>query len=297
METDVNKLTVEEKLAAAVESSTTETEKEGTKAEEKDTPENRIPQSRFNEVNSALKETKAAEAQAKQQLAEAQASLVRMAELLENKEKDVATLNEIKSYVNDPNMAEHIYAIDRKLKGIEDDVKSGETTPEDASKKVQALVESAREEMIDTQADIQADALITKAESLAERILASLPKEYNDQDKTILGDLWQDKMNWEAAVANPENLANILTSSFQEVVDRYGVPRGALFTADEVKEYQPEVVTPKTPEQELQEEMAKNWGGIVKKELPGGKTVVTPELSDEDFNAALAKAIRIANKR
>ncbi|KKK72069.1 hypothetical protein LCGC14_2907610, partial [marine sediment metagenome] len=146
---DVN-TEVEEKLAAAAteESSTTETKEEVTTVEETDEKgENRIPQSRFNEVNSALKEAREAQETTVTQLAESNQKLIELTDLLQAKSEDVDTLNEIKSYINDPEMADHITAIDNKLKGIDADVDKGKTTPEDAIAKTQKLLQTAKEEM------------------------------------------------------------------------------------------------------------------------------------------------------
>jgi len=283
-------LTVEEKLeraavasstkAAVVESDTDEAVSEGS--------DNKIPYKRFTEVNSALKEARASEAEARQALLASQDKLVRMAELLEAKEDDVRTLNEIKSYVNDPSMKDHVMAIDAKLRGIELDVKTGETTPEDGLAQAKALIEKTREEVLDTRADIQADALIQKADSIAERLLASLPKEYNEQDRSIISDLFAEKVNWDDAVANPAQLSSILTKGFQDTIDRYGVPRGAMFSTEEVQEILPDPADAEmTPEQELEAILGMEWGKTTEVETKGGTKHVA-ELSDEAFIDAMA---------
>jgi len=297
--TDVNGLTIEEKLeraaaasstkATVVESDTEEAVHEGS--------DNKIPYKRFSEVNSALKEARASEAEARQALLASQDKLVRMAELLEAKEDDVRTLNEIKSYVNDPIMKDHVLAIDAKLRGIELDVKTGETTPEDGLAQAKALIEKTREEVLDTRADIQADALIQKADSIADRLLASLPKEYNEQDRAIISDLFTEKVDWDAAVAKPDQLSSILTKGFQDTIDRYGVPRGAMFSTEEVQEILPDPAdAPMTPEQELQAILNMDWGKTTEVETKSGTKKVA-ELSDEAFSDAMAQIIRRANGR
>jgi hypothetical protein len=260
--------------------------------------ENRIPQSRFNEVNSALKEVREAEAEARNQLAESNDKLVRMAELLEAKEADVQTLNEIKSFVNDPEMADHVLAIDAKLRGVEVAVDKGEIEPEDALKETRAILEAAQEEMRDTQADIQADQLISKADQIAERLLQALPEEYNAEDLSVINDLFTEKVDWDAAVANPDHLAEILTEGFQETIDRYGMPRGALFETDEVEALvEDNVADSQTPEEELLALMDLPWGDVRETEYEDGTVGVDPEMSDEDFNTVLAQTIRLAHQK
>ncbi len=296
---DVN-TEIEEKLAsaAAAESSTTETVETSTTEEVTETEEkgeNRIPQSRFNEVNSSLKEAREAQEATVAQLAESNDKLVRMAELLEAKDDDVNTLNEIKSYINDPSMAEHVKAIDAKLRGIEEEVETGESTPDQALERTNALLEQTREEVADAQASVQAEQLVTKADIIAEKLLEQLPEEYNEQDRSTITSLWTNGMDWDEAVADPDNLAELLTRDFQAVIDEYGVPRGSLVTTEEAEEN--ETVTAQTPEQELEAVMGLDWGATKEVATKAGGTRVEADLSDDAFNAAMAKIIRTAHGR
>ena len=214
-----------------------------------------------------------------------------MAELLELKEQDVQSLNEIKSFVNDPAMADHVYAIDNKLKGIEAEVESGETTPDQAMDRTRELLETTREEIADVQATAQAEALVARADVIADKLLAQLPEEYNEQDRSVIQDLWTDKMDWDRAVANPDALSDILSEGFQDTLNRYGTPRGALFTGEEVEELTPEPATePASPEEKLAELMDQNWGSVKETDLGDGRTTVQAEKSDDEFNAAMAQA-------
>ena len=291
---DVNAQSVEEKLEAAVASSNTETVEEETEEAE----DNRVPYERFKEVNSAYKDSRESQDLLTQQLAEQNDKLVRMAELLELKEQDVQTLNEIKSFVNDPAMADHVYAIDNKLKGIETEVEAGEITPEAAQDRTRELLETTREEIADVQATAQAEALVARADVIADKLLAQLPEEYNEQDRNVIQDLWTEKMDWDAAVAYPDSLSDILSEGFQDTLNRYGTPRGALFTGEEVEELTPEPATePATPEEELAALMDQNWGGVNETDLGDGRTAVAAEKSDDEFNAAMAEIIRKAHGR
>jgi hypothetical protein len=298
--TDVNELTVEEKLALAADSSATETVEEETTKEaegaEEGTKDNRVPYKRFAQVNETLKETRAQAEATQAQLADSQAKLVRMAELLEAKDDDVRTLNEIKSFVNDPDMKDHVLAIDAKLRGIEQDVEDGTVEPDEALERAKALLEETREEVADTAADLQADALIQRSDIIAEQLLNALPKEYNEQDRAIIEDLFTDRVDWDSAVAYPDQLSEILTQGFQDTINRYGVPRGALFTGQEVEELIPDEATRLTPEQELEQEMSKDWGALKEVEV-NGVTKTVAEMTDEEFNAVQAKIIRTAHGR
>ena len=298
-ETDVNEQTVEEKLEAAVASSNTETVEEETTEEVVEGTESKtIPYKRFSEVNTKLKDAKESGDLLQIQIAEQNDKLVRMAELLELKEQDVQTLNEIKSFVNDPDMADHVYAIDNKLKGIETEVESGDLDPDEAQDRTRELLEQTREEIADVQATASAEALVARADVIADKLLAQLPEEYNEQDRTVIQDLWTEKMDWDAAVADPDSLSDILSEGFQETLNRYGTPRGALFTGEEVQELTPEPVTETlTPEQELEALMDQNWGAVKTETSASGKTTLIPEKSDDEFNDAIAGLIRKAHGR
>ena len=298
-EKDVNAQSVEEKLEAAVASSTTETVVEETPEVDEDGKESKtVPYPRFKEVNTALKDSKASGDLLTEQLAEQNDKLVRMAELLELKEQDVQTLNEIKSFVNDPDMADHVYAIDNKLKGIETAVESGDLDPDEAHDRTQELLEQTREEIADVQATASAEALVARADVIADKLLAQLPEEYNEADRSVIQDLWTEKMDWDAAVKDPDSLSDILSEGFQETLTRYGTPRGALFTGEEVQELTPEPATNvQTPDEELAELMGRPWGEVNTETSKAGRTTVTPVESDEEFNAALSSLIKQAHQK
>ena len=294
-EKDVNTQSVEEKLEAAVATSTTETVDKETPEEVVEDKDQRVPYPRFKEVNTALKDSNESKDLLTQQLAEQNDKLVRMAELLELKEQDVQTLNEIKGFVNDPAMSEHVIAIDNKLKGIEAEVEAGETTPDEALDRTRELLDQTREEIADVQATANAEALVARAEVIATQLLAQLPEEYNEQDREVIQDLWTEKMDWDKAVADPDALSDILSEGFQETLTKYGTPRGSLFTGEEVQELTPETTTePTTPEEELAELMGRPWGELKEVDTPTGKKVQAVE-SDDDFNAGLASLIRQAH--
>ena len=301
---DGNTSSVEDKLKAAVAASSTEVVEETVEEEPVEEvvvngkTEHRIPKKRFDEVNTKFKEATVSNDLLTQQVAEAQAQVVKMAELLESKDGDVQTLNEIKGFVNDPAMKEHVVAIDNKLRGIEQEVITGESTPDEAQVKTRELLDSTREEMADIRDTANAEALVGRADIIAEKLLAQLPDTYTDQDREIVQALWTEKMNWDQAVNDPDNLNQQLTDGFQVALDTYGVPRGALFTVEEVEELTPEATAEtKTPEQALADLMGENWGAVKTETSESGKTTVTPEKSDDEFNDAMADIIRKANNR
>ena len=312
---DGKEQSAEDKLKAAVEASATGTEDKGTEkpaGEEEGVEEelegkpegklegkseHKIPKSRFDEVNTKYKEAVASKDLLAIQVAEANDKLIKLAEIVEQKDQDSQTLNEIKSFVNDPAMKEHVVAIDNRLRGIEQEVETGESTPEQAQEKTRVLLEQTRTEIADVQATATAEALVSRADTIADKLLAQLPETYNEQDRTIVQTLWTEKMDWDKAVENPDNLNLQLTEGFQEALDTYGTPRGALFTVEEVEELTPEKATTKTAEEQLDDILDKPWGALKTETLADGKTKVTPELSDDELNADMAAIIRKSHGR
>ena len=258
--------------------------------------ENRIPQSRLNEVITARDNATGRAENAEEQLAESTKALATMTELLDSKTADSETLEAIKGYIHDPDLKEHVEAIDRALRGVEQEVEQGEITPEQATDKNRALIDQIRNETQDALADQAADALVGRADLLADRLLGELPEEYTEQDRAVIGDLWADKVDWEAAAQNPDNLPEILHKSFQETIDRFGAPRGGLIQGDTEDSETATVSLAPTPEEELATLMSREYGAVTKGESLSGKATFTPDVSDADITADMAKAMRIARQ-
>ncbi len=255
--------------------------------------ENRIPQSRLNEVIETRNAAQTALSERDLELAESNKALATMTELLESKTADSETLEAIKGYIHDPELKEHVEAIDRALRGVEVEVEQGDITPEQAADKNKVLIDQIRSETQDALADQAAEALIGRADIAADKLLGELPKEYTDQDRSIIGDLWADKVDWESAAQNPDNLQEILHTSFQEVIDRFGAPRGGVIQGTEDSETETVALAP-TPEQELATLMEKDYGAVTEGKSASGKATFNPDVSDADFTKAMADAMRIA---
>lgn len=277
------------------ESSTATEEVETTEktAEEQNTT---VPYSRFKEVIDARNESDAKTTKLEEQLAENNTSLNKLTAMLEEREADSNTLTEIRELAQDPKMRDHVVALDKALKGIEDEIEEGETTPEKTQDRTRELLKETKEELEDVVADQQADLLLSRADIIADKLLDGLPKEYLPEDKDVVSRLWVDEMDWEKAAGDSDNLSTHLTESFQKALDIFGKPRGAMLSLDDVeivKEGEEATSTP-APEEELAEILGKNWAATKTVKSSTGVETTVPELTDDEFTESMAKAMRIA---
>jgi hypothetical protein len=267
-------------------------EEKGTdkEADKEAASQDNIPYSRFKEVNDRMKGAETEVESLQKQLQESTTSLNRMTEMLNSHQEAVDLVERIKGLKDDPEAGPHVHAIDRALRGIKEEVESGDKTPEQGLKEAQKLVEDTREELAEQLAETQVQQLWDRADVLADKLFAQLPKEYTEQDISIIQELLPVKVDWERIGENPETLKEELSESFQKVIDAYGTPRGALLDPKEVefvdeKKETEEAFDPKQVLKELEEQ---EWGAVEEKD---GKK--DPIFSDADFTEALAERMRL----
>jgi len=282
--TDADSTTAQETTESTKVETTTTTADDGDKKQSQT-----VPYDRFKEVNekskAAIGKIEALEAQ----LAESQASLTKLTDLVNEKESDSDLVRRIQALAADDKYREHVLAIDNKLKGIEIEEEKGEITPEQADAKTRKLVEDTRDELQAALAEQQADAILARADIIADKLLDSLPEEYTDKDKEVIADLWTNITDWDKIEQSPDELSGFLSESFQTSLEKFGKPRGGLVT-NETTETTKETTATLTPEEELRQLVDKDYGKTVEKD---GK--VESELSDAEFSAAMAKAMKITN--
>lgn len=286
---------LEEMLAGKeTESSAVETsgEKETTEAKGKATGKGAIPYERFQEVvgqrNEYAEKVKAVEAQSH----EDRTSLTKLAAMLEEKEKDTSLLNDIRALAIDPKYRDALELIDKGLRGVEEEVEAGETTPEKASVETRKLI--AKQEAIeDSIADQRAELIIQRADLLADKWLDSLPEEYTDADRKVIANLWTNSVDWNNVENNPNQLDSILAETFQESINTFGVPRGKLIDPDDVEfveETTDEAVDPMEQLSTLFKD--KQYGAMKTVKTHGGKEISMPAVSDDDFASDMAKFLK-----
>lgn len=303
---------LEEAIAGDVETSTTgeeatetasqATEKEASATEFKSSDKSKgpIPYERFAEVigeKNTLKEQLEALESEKDELS---TSLRQATELATRSREDLDVLNRIREAINaeDPRVVDSVTTLDKYLKGELEAIEEESSSPEEANERTRDLLKRTREDIEDRHADLKADLILQKADSVAEKWLEALPDEYNQQDREFVAELWTNRVDWDKVEDNPELLESELAETFQEAITRYGTPRGALLSPDDVEFVEEtEAPEPPSPEQELSELLSsKNWSELKTVKTPAGKEVPTPVVGDDEFSREMAKALKIGNQ-
>lgn len=294
--------------AAETDSPAVETEveqpedKKGTSHEGKNKAVKAVPYTRFKEVNDEKKalEEKFTDLQAKHD--ETTSSLTKLTQMLDSLKEDADLVKEIRALQNDPKMLPHIEAIDKKIRGIEEEFEEeieekGKVSDKTIDKATRVLAKE-QEKLQDQLSQQRSDILLQRADAIAEKWLSALPEQYTEEDRNIIAELWANKVDWDEVETNPKGLMEVLNKTFQDTVTVFGRPRGGLIDPADPESYEiEEVAEPtKSPEDELQEIIkGKNFGGV-KEVSVGGRKTIQPEVSEEDFASVMAGVMKRGNR-
>ena len=295
--------TISEQLDSAISEEIEETDsptvetglEEKTEEEKGSSPESKgqsVPYTRFKEVNDSRKDIQEKYTELESQHREVSASLADLTKLVTNAKEDQDLLQEIKALSKDPNMLPHIEAIDRKLKGIEEELEEiDEKDPDKGLQRTQKILESEHEKLTGELAEQRSEMLTQRADVIADKWLEALPEEYTDGDRKIIARLWADQMetHWESIEENSDQLQEILTNTFQETIDDFGVPRGGLINPEDPDSYEVELENP--PEVDPTEALM----NIIQGKEYGKVTEGKAEVSDDDFAVDFAKVMKAGN--
>lgn len=267
-----------------------------------------VPKSRLNEVIQARNERDQTIATLSAKQAESDAAVTRLTKMLEGAQSAQQTLNDLRALAGDPKHRPYVEYLHKVLIGEPVDEEEEEALPADATPK--QIEDHRLNEIVKAQQalqasvlDQQADTIIQRADLIADKWLEALPDEYTDEDRNAVAHLWTSRVDWNAIQGNPSGLEKFLADSFQDTLNIYGVPRGYLFTQEQVDALKTQTQTQEleavlTPEQELEQLFAsKNYSGLkgTGKKTTGGQEIMQPEVSEEDWAADLAKAMKISN--
>lgn len=268
-----------------------------------------VPKSRLNEVISARNERDQTIATLSSKIAESDASVARLTKMLEGAHSAQQTLNDLRALAGDPKHRPHVEYLHKVLIGesVEEEEETPlpvDATPKQVEDHKLAEIVKAQQALQASVLDQQADAIIQRADLIADKWLEALPVEYTDEDRNAVAHLWTGRVDWNAIQGNPSGLEKFLADSFQDTLNIYGVPRGYMFTQEQVdalktETQQKELESVLTPEAELEQLFAsKNYSGLkgTGKKTTGGVEIMQPEISEEDWTADLARAMKIQNK-
>lgn len=251
-----------------------------------------VPYDRFSEVvtqkNEAIERLKTLDAQFKSANERETVLKSRVGQL----ETSSQIVEAIKELAKDERYRSHVVAIDKALQGVHEEVEQAKDKGDDKALKVaETRLQGKIDELEEMAAEQKADALWTSSNEYARNLLASLPQEYNDEDKALLSQLWSSRVDWDYIEENGrEVIPPTLQKSLAELIKSYGTPRGALVsrTKDEITKSIPEAARPKSPEDRVKGILDVNWA-----ETKEGK----PVHSDEEWAKAAAEVLRATRGR
>jgi hypothetical protein len=250
-----------------------------------------IPYQRFQEVVGQKNDLQGQLDNAVTQYQTANESLSKMTAMLDAAKEDVDLLKDIRALANDPEMLPHLEKIDKRIRGIEEEIEETGEVDESKIDKATKILERKQAQLADQMADQAEDLLAQRADQIADKWLESLPEEYTDEDREVISKLWSNNVEWDDVVESPEALDQYLADTFQTTIQEFGTPRGGLINPEDPDSYEVEVETPpeETPEQQFAQLVeGKNYSGV-----KDGQA----EVSDSDFAADLAAAMRMARNR
>lgn len=251
-----------------------------------------VPYDRFKEQNDALSEALGQIREFTEENTELKVKLTQL-------ESDHDVIERLRGLAGDDRYKGLVETLDKALRGIHEEVQTGDKTKAEASVDTKKLLEEHRVQIDDANAQLRADLLWQHATSLTNKMLEALGADYDETDKEAIAKLWNPATDWDTIEENPDAMQQELAKSLASVVETYGEPRGALKA--KVKQYETQQ-TEKTaesakgpsPEESLKGILEKDWGKV--KTNQEGK-VIGAEHSDDDFRAALAKVIRMNQNR
>lgn len=228
--------------------------------------------------------------------------VAQLTDALGSREEAFKIVQKINELYNDPEVDDKyksaIETVDRKIQGIEEDIKDAKA--EGADKETLKALQKTKEELEETQdalADHEARRLIDKAESLLDKYFDGLPTDkYLDEDIAILSDTIGSKIDWDAIEENPDSLVDEVTKGFRNLIEWYGTPRGELKAVhsqdnpDASDEPEKKAVT-------LEEIVKKDWGKLKDsgRKDARGRAIKEPVVSDDEFANILADALKKAS--
>jgi chaperonin cofactor prefoldin len=284
------KESIEESIKAAMDAEdkvdSAESTKEAASSDSKDGSRKStdIPYERFQEVIGEKNELKQTLGQLSQEREQLELALAEQHGLLER----------IRALKFDDRVSDHVMAIDRALKGEFDDLKeeiedstNEELSSEDSLKDMETKLHRQREELEYNLAKNRAETLANIISDKAERYLDALPEEYNDTDRDILAELWNNRFNWDSVEEDSALIDPELARSFEETLVEYGQPRGFMPEKSGTDEDGEETQTKGellSPEDKVKSLLNFDYSKVSKEG--------TPVISDDQFSDVMSEVMK-----
>ena len=255
---------------------------------------NAVPYERFSEVNTEKKQAMQMVEDLRTQLEEKKTSERHLSSKLTEAE---SLIEGIKGLYDNDKYRPHVEAIDRALRGLDDEVEDAKTKEAAAAiggdDRVATEIKKLREEkekLIDQVQTDRANLIMEDIKQTVQAAIGALPDEYLPEDRKMLTEnWWYSRIPWKELEADPSSKDRILSSSFKQLLADYGPPRGYTPTPSKaeaaLEEQARRILTP-SPKEELETLLATNWGAMNK----DGKGFA---VDDSQFNKVLSRGLHL----
>jgi len=282
--------TAEAPQTPPVESSSTTGTEEPEKGKEKPTQE--IPYDRFKQKVDQVNDLTG---KLEKILGDQETSTARENDLrqkVQGLEEDADVLDRLRQLAEHPKYKPLVETLDKALKEGVEDVETGAKTEEEATQDVTKLFEKHQKQLDTAFADQRADMLMEQTRMISDSILESLPEEYDDGDKAMVGGLLSQSVEWEKIDKDPSTMKHHITEGYKRALTKYGEPRGALKAKLDAFETTPEksVDTAPSDEEYIKGILDDDKLGQMRTDADG--KVLGPEMSDAEVEAKMVEIMR-----
>lgn len=254
---------------------------------------NSVPYERFHEKVEQVQDLTAKLQSVQDRLAAAVEREDTLNSRLRDLETEADVLDRIRALAEDEQWKPTLERLDAKLRGIEEQVESGEKTEAQGEKDTAKVIQEAKQEIQEAFEDQQTDFIVMEARRVANRYITNLPEEYAAKERALIQDMLTSRVDWDAIAEDPTRLTEIMAQGLEVALTDYGEPRGALQAKLSKFEEQDEATPRRTPAEVARELEETDWSEMVADDTDSNKRKF--KHSDEDFAAALAKRLKLGD--
>jgi hypothetical protein len=210
---------------------------------------------------------------------------------LETLEKEVDILNRVRALAQDERYKDHVEAIDKALRGVEEEVeKLGADPSEKAVDKALKNIQNANAKLEERLSEERASRLFKEASDFFDKLAEALPNEYGEADLRVIAKDCAERIDWSKVESDESKIQDLVKAAFKVSVTEYGNPRAGLEA--QIQELQAKLndgakvtaLTAQTPEKVLEGLLSKDYNQKDDK----GRFVTT----DADFTGDLAAFLK-----
>jgi hypothetical protein len=226
------------------------------------------------------------------QQATSQDSINSLTEAINAGRQDTELIQAIRVLNGDPQYSELVQELDRALSGEPPEVDTSEMNDQERAEYAGSLLEDRLIQAEESNAQVATDALLNRADQIADNWLAGLPEDYTERDRKVIGQMWSNSVDWEALEATGDAQAHLephLRETLQQAIDVFEQPSGNMVEAGTQEANITELEETQDPVEALQEAIAERQYGEVVTDDVGNSSLA---ISDDEFTRELAAVMK-----